>query len=48
MTPKKNPLEGQRDGVAHLWKNLVAMAMRVVPSIPSVAVRCASPDLSIR
>lgn len=34
--------------MAHLWKNQVAMAMRVVPSIPSVAVRCASPDLSIR
>lgn len=48
VTPKKNPLEGQRGSLTHLWKNLVAMAMRVVPPIPSVAVRCASPDLSIR
>ncbi|XP_055686760.1 protein furry isoform X4 [Lutzomyia longipalpis] len=45
--PKKNPLENQRDSLAHLWKNQVAMAMRVVPPIPSVAVRCASPDLSL-
>lgn len=48
VTPKKNPMEGQRENVAHLWKNQIAMAMRVVPAVPSVAVRCASPDLSIR
>ncbi|GAB0100590.1 protein furry [Sergentomyia squamirostris] len=45
--PKKNPLESQRDSLGHLWKNQVTMAMRVVPPIPSVAVRCASPDLSL-
>lgn len=26
----------------------MAMAMRLVPAVPSVAVRCASPDLSLR
>lgn len=46
--PKKPPSEAQRDSLAHLWKNQVALAMRLVPQMPSVAVRCASPDLSLR
>lgn len=45
---KKTPSESQRDALSRLWKNQVAMAMRLVPAIPSVAVRCASPDLSLR
>ncbi|XP_058831171.1 protein furry isoform X4 [Topomyia yanbarensis] len=45
--PKKPPSEAQRDLLAHLWKNQVALAMRLVPQMPSVAVRCASPDLSL-
>ncbi|XP_058457794.1 protein furry isoform X3 [Malaya genurostris] len=45
--PKKPPSEAQRDSLAHLWKNQVALAMRLVPQMPSVAVRCASPDLSL-
>ncbi|XP_055608943.1 protein furry isoform X4 [Uranotaenia lowii] len=46
--PKKPPSEAQRDSLAHLWKNQVALAMRLVPQMPSVAIRCASPDLSLR
>lgn len=46
--PKKTPSESQRDAMSRLWKNQVAMAMRLVPAVPSVAVRCASPDLSLR
>lgn len=46
--PKKTPSESQRDTLSRLWKNQVAMAMRLVPPIPSIAVRCASPDLSLR
>ncbi|XP_062543394.1 protein furry isoform X2 [Armigeres subalbatus] len=45
--PKKPITEAQRDWLAHLWKNQVALAMRLVPQMPSVAVRCASPDLSL-
>ncbi|XP_065087337.1 protein furry isoform X3 [Ochlerotatus camptorhynchus] len=45
--PKKPISEAQRDWLAHLWKNQVALAMRLVPQMPSVAVRCASPDLSL-
>lgn len=45
--PKKTP-ESQRDSLSRLWKNQVIMAMRLVPPIPSIAVRCASPDLSLR
>uniref|UniRef100_A0A182UT25 Protein furry n=1 Tax=Anopheles merus TaxID=30066 RepID=A0A182UT25_ANOME len=44
---KKPPSEAQRDTLAHLWKNQVALAMRLIPQMPSVAVRCASPDLSL-
>uniref|UniRef100_A0A2C9GWQ8 Protein furry n=1 Tax=Anopheles funestus TaxID=62324 RepID=A0A2C9GWQ8_ANOFN len=44
---KKPPSEAQRDSLAHLWKNQVALAMRLIPQMPSVAVRCASPDLSL-
>uniref|UniRef100_A0A182NNI5 Cell morphogenesis protein N-terminal domain-containing protein n=1 Tax=Anopheles dirus TaxID=7168 RepID=A0A182NNI5_9DIPT len=44
---KKPPSEAQRDSLAHLWKNQVALAMRLIPLMPSVAVRCASPDLSL-
>lgn len=46
--PKKTPSESQRDSLSRLWRNQVAMAMRLVPPVPSVAVRCASPDLSLR
>lgn len=42
------PTESQKDLYLRLWHNQVAMAMRLVPQIPSVAVRCASPDLSLR
>ncbi|XP_031631504.1 protein furry isoform X4 [Contarinia nasturtii] len=45
--PKKTPSESQRDSLSRLWKNQVIMAMRLVPPIPSIAVRCASPDLSL-
>ncbi|XP_055840446.1 protein furry isoform X2 [Episyrphus balteatus] len=44
---KKVPTEGQKDLYLRLWRNQVACAMRLVPQIPSVAVRCASPDLSL-
>ncbi|XP_030386037.1 protein furry isoform X4 [Scaptodrosophila lebanonensis] len=44
---KKMPTESQRDSYLRLWRNQVACAMRLVPQIPSVAVRCASPDLSL-
>ncbi|XP_058065820.1 protein furry [Anopheles bellator] len=44
---KKPPSEAQRDSLMHLWKNQVALAMRLIPQMPSVAVRCASPDLSL-
>ncbi|KFB41528.1 AGAP004892-PA-like protein [Anopheles sinensis] len=44
---KKPPSEAQRDSLAYLWKNQVALAMRLIPQMPSVAVRCASPDLSL-
>ncbi|XP_055383655.1 protein furry isoform X2 [Condylostylus longicornis] len=44
---KKLPTESQKDLYLKLWRNQVALAMRVVPQIPSVAVRCASPDLSL-
>lgn len=46
--PRRTPTESQRDSLARLWKNQVQMAMRLVPPVPSVAVRCASPDLSLR
>lgn len=46
--PKKTPSEAQRDALSKLWRNQVAMIMRLVPQIPSVAIRCASPDLSLR
>lgn len=46
--PKKTSSESQRDSLSRLWKNQVIMAMRLVPQIPSIAVRCASPDLSLR
>lgn len=46
--PKKNPSESQRDSLSRLWKNQVIMAMLLVPPIPSIAIRCASPDLSLR
>lgn len=46
--PKRTPSESQRDSLSRLWKNQVIMAMRLVPPIPSIAVRCASPDLSLR
>ncbi|XP_037037722.1 protein furry isoform X7 [Bradysia coprophila] len=45
--PKKTPSEAQRDALSKLWRNQVAMIMRLVPQIPSVAIRCASPDLSL-
>ncbi|XP_055323770.1 protein furry isoform X11 [Sitodiplosis mosellana] len=45
--PKKTPSESQRDSLSRLWKYQVIMAMRLVPPIPSIAVRCASPDLSL-
>lgn len=45
---KKMPTESQKDSYMRLWRNQVACAMRLVPQIPSVAVRCASPDLSLR
>ena len=45
---KKVPTESQKDSYLKLWRNQVACAMRLVPQIPSVAVRCASPDLSLR
>lgn len=45
---KKVPTESQKDFYLRLWRNQVAMAMRLVPQIPSVAIRCASPDLSLR
>ncbi|CAD7002946.1 unnamed protein product [Ceratitis capitata] len=44
---KKVPTESQKDLYLKLWRNQVACAMRLVPQIPSVAVRCASPDLSL-
>ncbi|EDW40901.1 GM24851 [Drosophila sechellia] len=44
---KKVPTESQKDSYLRLWRNQVACAMRLVPQIPSVAVRCASPDLSL-
>ncbi|XP_050332933.1 protein furry isoform X2 [Bactrocera neohumeralis] len=44
---KKMPTESQKDLYLKLWRNQVACAMRLVPQIPSVAVRCASPDLSL-
>ncbi|XP_067645046.1 protein furry isoform X3 [Eurosta solidaginis] len=44
---KKVPTETQKDLYLKLWRNQVACAMRLVPQIPSVAVRCASPDLSL-
>ncbi|XP_060657764.1 protein furry isoform X7 [Drosophila nasuta] len=44
---KKMPTESQKDSYMRLWRNQVACAMRLVPQIPSVAVRCASPDLSL-
>ncbi|KAL9906690.1 microtubule binding protein furry isoform 3-T3 [Glossina fuscipes fuscipes] len=44
---KKVPTESQKDLYLRLWRNQVAMAMRLVPQIPSVAIRCASPDLSL-
>uniref|UniRef100_A0A336KDY9 CSON006532 protein n=1 Tax=Culicoides sonorensis TaxID=179676 RepID=A0A336KDY9_CULSO len=44
---KKPPPENQRDSLVHLWRNQVAMAFRLVPQMPSVAIRCASPDLSL-
>ncbi|XP_053953157.1 protein furry-like isoform X1 [Anastrepha ludens] len=44
---KKMPTESQKDLYLKLWRNQVAYAMRLVPQIPSVAVRCASPDLSL-
>lgn len=48
-TPAKKPLtESQRDTLVNLWKNQIKLAMRLIPNIPSVAVRCASPDLSLR
>lgn len=46
--PKKTNSESQRDSLSRLWKNQVIMAMRLVPPIPSIAIRCASPDLSLR
>lgn len=46
--PKKSPSEGQREAFSRLWRNQVAMAMRLAPSVPSISVRCASPDLSLR
>ncbi|CAO1322409.1 unnamed protein product [Diamesa hyperborea] len=47
-TPAKKPLtESQRDTLVNLWKNQIKLAMRLIPNIPSVAVRCASPDLSL-
>ncbi|XP_037818190.1 protein furry isoform X4 [Lucilia sericata] len=44
---KKVPTESQKDFYLRLWRNQVVMAMRLVPQIPSVAIRCASPDLSL-
>ncbi|XP_037930850.1 protein furry isoform X3 [Teleopsis dalmanni] len=44
---KKMPTESQKDLYLRLWRNQVACVMRLVPQIPSVAVRCASPDLSL-
>lgn len=46
--PKKTPTESQRDSLLRLWKNQIVMAMRLIPPIPSIAIRCASPDLSLR
>ncbi|KAL5290083.1 FRY family protein [Megaselia abdita] len=44
---KKIPTESQKDLYLKLWKNQVGLAMRIVPQIPSIAVRCASPELSL-
>lgn len=48
--PAKKPLtEAQRDSYVNLWKNQIKMAMRLIPPVvPAIAVRCASPDLSLR
>ncbi|XP_075160591.1 microtubule binding protein furry isoform X3 [Haematobia irritans] len=44
---KRVPTESQKDLYLRIWRNQVAMAMRLVPQILSVAIRCASPDLSL-
>lgn len=48
--PAKKPLsEGQRDSYVNLWKNQIKLAMRLIPPVmPTVTIRCASPDLSLR
>lgn len=44
----KRPVN-ERDVYMHLWKNYVAFACRVVPpSATHAALRCASPDISLR
>jgi len=47
-TAPKKPAN-ERDISMHLWKNYIAMACRVVPSIPAATavIRCVSPDLSL-
>lgn len=45
---KRVPTESQKDLYLRIWRNQVAMAMRLIPQILSVAIRCASPDLSLR
>ena len=47
-TVTKKPAN-ERDISTHLWKNYIAMACRVVPSIPAATavIRCVSPDLSL-
>lgn len=49
-TPAKKPLtENQRDSFVNLWKNQIKLAMRLIPLVvPTVPIRCASPDLSLR
>ena len=43
----KRPVN-ERDVYLHLWKNYVAFACCVVPPSASPALRCASPDISLR
>ena len=47
-TAPKKPAN-ERDISLHLWKNYIAVACRVVPTIPvaSAGFRCVSPDLSL-
>ncbi|CAB3359556.1 Hypothetical predicted protein [Cloeon dipterum] len=42
--PPKRPAN---DKDVHLWRNYVSFSFRVVPTVPSPVVRCASPDLSL-